>query len=241
MKGIAFLAGSFALASSAFAQQSVAFTTESYPPFSYREPGGTYRGVGVDQIAIIMNEAGLPYTIEMMPWARALTLAQTRPRHCVFAAARTPEREPQFKWVAPLLLDVNILVRHAAYAVHATTLDEAKQFTIGTHREDYTESLLKSLGFPTIDLSADVDATLRKLLSNRIDMMPMSEGVYLKLKAEGVAIERVMTFSEQQLGIACNKDITDAEIDKMQARLDVLIKDGGQKAILKSYGIHTPQ
>ncbi|TDK39010.1 transporter substrate-binding domain-containing protein [Rhizobium deserti] len=239
---VAFLAlASPALSEPTHADAPIALTTESYPPFSYREADGTYRGVGIDQVTIIMREADLPYTIEIMPWARAITLAETQPRHCVFAAARTPDREPRFKWVVPLFIDVNILVRHAASAAKAATMDEARQFTIGTHREDYTEDLLKRLDFPKIDLSPDLDATLRKLLGQRIDMMPMSEGVYAKLKAEGMPIERVMAFSQQQLGMACNKDVPDAEIARMQTALDALIRQGDQKVILSRYGIATPQ
>jgi polar amino acid transport system substrate-binding protein len=241
MKGFAILAACFGTASCALAQQPIQFTTESYPPFSYRDADGTYRGAGIDQIAIIMREVGIPYTVEMMPWARALILAETQPRHCVFAAARTPDREPRFKWVVPLFLDLSILVRHTASAVNAQTIDEAKRFTVGTHRADYTEALLEDLGFPNIDLSTDMDATLRKLLGNRIDMMPMSIGVYAKLKAEGAAIEKLIPISEQQLGIACNKDVPDADIVNMQAALDALISDGSQKTILSRYGINSPQ
>ncbi|MCQ1850876.1 substrate-binding periplasmic protein [Neorhizobium galegae] len=231
------LLASLSLAAGADAQQPVAFSTESYPPFSYQEPGGNYRGVGIDQVEIIMRDAGTPYTLEIMPWARAIAVAETQSMHCVFAAARTPEREPRFKWVVPLFIDRSILVRHAGSKVAAATLDEAKQYTTGTHRADYTEGLLKSFGFPKIDLSADVDTTLRKLLQDRIDMMPMSEGVYQKLKADGTPIEKVMLFSEQHLGIACNLDVPDELIVRMQAALDRLIKDGVQNAILKRYGI----
>ncbi len=241
MKIVLLLLATVSFASGAIAEDSIVFTTESYPPFSYQEPDGTYRGVGIDQVDIIMKEAGTPYTLEIMPWARAITLAETQSMHCVFAAARTPEREPRFKWVVPLFVDRNILVRHAGSNITASTMDEAKRFTVGTHREDYTEGLLRSFGFPKIDLSADVDITLRKLLSDRIEMMPMSEGVYDKLKAEGTPIEKVMLFSEQHLGIACNKDVPDALIARMQANLDQLIKDGVQSAILKRYGINEHQ
>ncbi|MBW6423008.1 transporter substrate-binding domain-containing protein [Rhizobium sp. XQZ8] len=241
MKIALLLFASLGFAQSAMAEEPIVFTTESYPPFSYQEPGGNYRGVGIDQVDIVMKEAGAPYTLEIMPWARAITLAETQSRHCVFAAARTAEREARFKWVVPLFIDRNILVRHAGSPVTASTIEEAKRFTVGTHREDYTEGVLRSLGFPKIDLSADVDTTLRKLLGDRIDMMPMSEGVYDKLKSDGTPIEKVMLFSEQHLGIACNRDVPDALIAKMQAGLDRLIRDGVQAAILKRYGINEPQ
>ncbi|CDZ25317.1 ABC transporter substrate-binding protein [Neorhizobium galegae] len=241
MKIAAPLLAILSLASGAHAQQAIVFSTESYPPFSYQEPGGNYRGAGIDQVDMIMQDAGTPYTLEIMPWARAIAMAETQSMHCVFAAARTPEREPRFKWVVPLFVDRNILVRHAGSKVAATTLEEAKQYTVGTHRADYTEGLLKSSGFRKIDLSANVDTTLRKLLQDRIDMMPMSEGVYQKLKADGTPIEKVILFTEQHLGIACHPNVPDDLIARMQAGLDRLIKDGIQTAILKRYGIGEPQ
>ncbi len=241
MKTALLLLASFGFASGVAAQHPIVLMTESYPPFSYQEPGGKYRGAGIDQVEIIMREAQVPFTLEILPWARAIAMAETQADHCVFAAARTAEREPRFKWVVPLFVDRNILVRHGGSKVSAATMEEAKQYTVGTHRADYTEGLLKSFGFPKIDLSSDIDTTLRKLLEDRIEMMPMSEGVYEKLRSTGTAIERVIVFSEQHLGIACNRATPDALIATMQTHLDRLIKDGAQTAILNRYGINQPQ
>ncbi|WP_117193676.1 substrate-binding periplasmic protein [Rhizobium terrae] len=241
MKIAMLLLACLSLANDARAQQPIVFSTESYPPFSYQEPGGNYRGAGIDQIELIMSDIGTPFTLEILPWARAIALAETQSMHCVFAAARTPEREPRFKWVVPLFIDRNVLVRHAGSGVAATTIDEARRYTVGTHRADYTESILTNAGFAKIELSADIDTTLRKLLQDRIDLMPMSEGVYEKLRAQGIPIEKVMLLSEQNLGIACNRDVPDDLIARMQANLDRLIKDGVQNAILQRYGINLPQ
>jgi polar amino acid transport system substrate-binding protein len=241
MKIALLLLASFGLAFPAAAQEPIVFSTEAYPPFSYQEPGGNYRGVGIDQVEIVMKEAGLPYVMEIMPWARAIALAETQPMHCVFAAARTPEREKRFKWVVPLHVDRSVLVRHSTVSITASTMDEAKRFIVGTHREDYTETLLRDRGFPKIDLSADVDTTLRKLLSDRIEMMPMSQTVFEKLKAQGTPVEKVMLFSEQHLGIACNSDMPDEIIGKMQDNLDRIISDGVQAAIYQRYGLNAAQ
>ncbi|WP_440411563.1 substrate-binding periplasmic protein [Neorhizobium petrolearium] len=241
MKTASLLLAGLSFAPAAIAQQPIMFSTESYPPFSYREPDGSYRGAGVDQIEIIMHGVETPFVMEIMPWARAIMLAETQPMHCVFAAARTPEREPRFKWVMPLFIDRNILIRHTGSKVDASTIEEARQYTVGTHRGDYTEALLRNSGFPRIDLSADFDTTLRKLLGDRIDMMPMSQGVYERRKAEGTPIEKVMIFSDQRLGIACNKDVPDELISKMQANLDEMIRKGAQDTIFRRYGIDEPQ
>ncbi|TNM63001.1 substrate-binding periplasmic protein [Aliirhizobium smilacinae] len=225
------------LGSPALAQSAVTLTTESYPPFIYRNPDGTYHGSSVEQVEALMRNAGIPFTMEIMPWARAITLAETQPMHCVFSTARIPEREKRFKWVTPLSISRHVLVRLAGSGVTAKTLEEAKRYTIGTHRADFTETLLRERDFPSIDLSSDFEITLNKLLEQRVDMMPMSDNIYERLKSEGKPIEIVLPFSESHFGIACNKQMPDDLISRMQNGLDALISEKGQDEILQRYGL----
>lgn len=214
----------------------ISFTTEEYPPYSYRQ-GDQYFGIGVEQVQELMKDAGLRYGMEMMPWARAYATAQTQSWHCVFAAAHIAERDGLFKWVEPLLVDRNILVSRQGANIKVANLEDAKQYTIGTQRGDYTAGLLKEKGFTKVDLAADFNLTLKKLLSERIELMPMSQNVYTDLRKQGTPIDDVVLFSEQKLGIACHKDIDDATIGKMQQALDKLIADGRQDKIFVKYGM----
>lgn len=221
----------------ALAQKTVTLTTESYPPFTYRDTDGTYRGSSLEQVEALMRKARLEFTIEIMPWARAIALAETQPMHCVFSAARIPERETRFKWVAPLSINRYVLVRLAGSMVNALTLEEAKRYTIGTHRADFTETLLREKDFPTIDLSSDFEITLNKLLEQRVDMVPMSQNIYERLKSEGKPIEIALPFSENHLGLACNRQMPDEMISSMQDGLEQLIRERGQDEILQRYGL----
>jgi polar amino acid transport system substrate-binding protein len=216
---------------------TITFTTESYPPFSYLD-GKEIKGAVVDQVKAIMSATGTDYTMELMPWARAYKQALTAPMTCVFATGHEPDRDKLFKWVEPLLMDRGLLVKHTGTAVSAKTMDEAKKYTIGTWREDYSEKLLEQREFPKIDVASDFDATLRKLLSDRIDLMPISESNLEKLKQDGQPVEGVMTFAEHSVGIACQKDFPDDLLGKMQNALNKLISDGTQKSIFLQYGLH---
>jgi len=221
----------------ALAQNTVILTTESYPPFTYRDTDGTYRGSSVEQVEALMRKAHMPFTMEIMPWARAITLAETQPMHCVFSAARIPEREKRFKWVTPLSVNRYVLVRLAGSMITAHTIEEAKRYTIGTHRADFTETLLRQQNFLSVDLSANFETTLNKLLEQRVDMMPMSETIYGRLKSEGKPIEIALPFSENHLGLACNEQMSDEVIASMQKGLDALIREKGQDEILRRYGL----
>lgn len=139
--------------------QTVSFVTEEYPPFSYRE-GSDIKGAAVDQIKLLMRGLN-DFTIDVVPWARAYSQARTTPMNCVFATAHTTERDALFKWVEPLLIDRNFLVKHTGTAVNAATLEQARQFSVGTWREDYTETLLRNLDFPKIDVATTMSATLK--------------------------------------------------------------------------------
>lgn len=214
--------------------ETIHFTTEDYPPYNFRE-GGEYRGVGYEQTVSLMKDVKADYTIEMMPWARALQLAESEKTHCVFTTAHIAERDKRFKWVEPLAIDRNVMIANKASGIKPRSIEEARQYVVGTQRNDYTQDLLERNAFPKIDLATDLKLTFKKLMSGRIDLMPISEKYYEDLKAEGNAIEALFILSEQKFSIACNIDFPDALLVEMQAGLDKLIADGRQKAIFEKY------
>ncbi|MFK0162399.1 substrate-binding periplasmic protein [Rhizobium sp. NPDC090279] len=217
--------------------ETVHFTTEEYPPFNYRD-GKTPVGATTDQIRKVMADIGVDYTIDVMPWARAYNQALMEPMTCVFVTAHNEERDPLFKWVQPLLIDRSILIKHSGSKVTATTIDEARKYLVGTWREDYTETILRQNNFPRIDVGNDFKATLKKLMSDRVDLMPISEFYFDKLRKEGNAVEKVTILSQQPMGIACQKNFPIDLLNRMQAALNALIADGTQKQIFLKYGLN---
>ncbi|MGE7368083.1 substrate-binding periplasmic protein [Neorhizobium sp. NPDC001467] len=240
MKAAALTIGMILAAGQVVAQETLQFTTESYPPFIIQEPKQALRGISVDQVREILEGSGLDYRIEIMPWARAIALAETQRATCAFSAAQTADRRVRFRWVMPLARSISILVRRRNADIAATTLEEARRFTVGTHRSDYTETVLQKLKFPKIDVSASFDVTLAKLFDNRIDLMPMSQDVYEQLRARGVEIEKVTQLAQHDLGIACNRSVSWQVIQTMQTRLNRLIATGRQAEIYRSYGLAPP-
>ncbi|WP_412051940.1 substrate-binding periplasmic protein (plasmid) [Hoeflea sp. Naph1] len=216
--------------------QTIKLNTEEYPPFNYREDN-EYKGSSIEQVKLLMQDAGLDYTIEMMPWARALSLATTQKDHCVFSTVHNAERDPKFKWVEPLLTNRTVLVRKAGSGVSPSTIEEAKAYSVGTQRDDYTQTILEAHQFPKVDLAVDQTLSLKKLLSGRIDLMPVSEDYFMVLKRQGRAVELALVLTEDVFSIACNPGISDEVVARMQSSLDELIADGTQAMILEKYGV----
>jgi polar amino acid transport system substrate-binding protein len=211
-------------------------TTESYPPFNFRE-NGEYKGASVEQVDTLMKAAGIDYKMEMMPWARAFALAENDGNTCVFSTVHNQERDPAFKWIEPLLTSRTVLIRKAGSGVDPKSLADARQFNVGTQRDDFTQTILQENGFARIDLATDLELTMKKLLSGRVDLMPISEKYYDKLKREGVPIEATLVLAQDVYSIACNPGVPDETVAKMQAGLDALIADGTQKRLFEKYGL----
>lgn len=216
--------------------ETIKLNTEEYPPFNYRGEN-VYMGSSVEQVRLLMQDAGLDYSIEMMPWARALSLATTQQDHCVFTTVHNLERDPKFKWVEPLLTNRTVLVRKTGSGVNPSTIEEAKAYSVGTQRDDYTQTILEANQFPKVDLAVDQTLSLKKLLSGRIDLMPVSEDYFMVLKRQGKAVEVALVLTEDVYSIACNPGISDEVVAGMQSSLDKLIADGTQAMIFKKYGV----
>jgi polar amino acid transport system substrate-binding protein len=223
------------LASGAQASE-LKLVTEEYPPFNFRE-GKEYKGASVDMVKLIMPDAGVKYTMEMMPWARALSLAETQDMTCVFTTVHNVERDPKFKWVEPLLKSRTVLIRKTGSGIDPKTIEEAKKYTVGTQRDDFTQTILENNRFPKIDLATDLNLTLKKLMLGRIDLMPISEKYYDKLKKEGQPVEAALVIAEDIYSIACNKSVPDGEIKKLNASLGKFIADGTQNKLFEKYGL----
>lgn len=137
----------------------------------------------------------------------------------------------------PLLIDRMVMVRKAGSGIDPKTIEAAKRFTVGTQRDDFSYSFLTVNDFPKIDLAADLDATLKKLVNNRIDLMMTSEKTFEAMKAAGKPVEPALLLGGKRYGLACNLATPDDLIARMQGALDKLVADGTQDRIFLDYGL----
>ncbi|HEV7309789.1 substrate-binding periplasmic protein [Ensifer sp.] len=216
--------------------QTIKFVTEEYPPYNFSTENGP-SGAAVDQVKLIMERLKLPYTIEVLPWARAIMLAETDPASCVFTTGHDAERDRKFQWVEPLLVDHMVMVRHANSNIAPSSLEDAHKYTIGTQREDFSAAYLVEHGFPKIDYAANLDSSLKKLIAGRVDLLMTSEKTFESMRTEGKPVEAALVLEGKLYGIACHRDFPRETVAKMRHELDRLIGNGTQDQIFKQYGL----
>ena len=214
----------------------LAITTEYSPPASMRD-GNEVIGSGTDKVRDLLARSGIKYSIELLPWKRAYTQALQRPDTCVFSTTRTPEREALFKWVGPTDEAEWVLLGRADRNLHLRSLEDARGLRIGTYNGDARDEFLRTRGFQ-VDPAPNDLVNPRKLLLNRIDLWAASlrrGSAVLEQNGWAGQIVPLLVFNRVKLYLACNPSVADALVERMNAALDAMVRDGTTKRIDRKY------
>jgi polar amino acid transport system substrate-binding protein len=217
-------------------QPHLYITTEHSPPSSMRR-GGDIVGSATDKIRAIMERSAIAYTIDLLPWKRAYTLALQRTDACVYSTTRTPEREHLFKWVGPTEEGEWVLFARADHAFTLRTLDDARTLRIGTYNGDARDEYLRRRGF-LVDSAQDDAANPRKLLMGRIDLWAVgvrAGKAPLLQKGWSDRIVPVLSFHRIGVYLACNRAVPDALVARMNEALAAMKRDGSARRIERRY------
>lgn len=159
-----------------WAADSLQVVTEDYAPYNYLEEA-EIKGLGTEVVEAMLEEAGFEYGLDIYPWARAISLARSRPNVLIYSISRFPEREAQFQWIG--------VIAHINFHVFAlakrddikpfSQLSHARAWSIGTVRNDALEQYLIGLNFSNLQRNNSNEANMLKLLMGRIDLWPVSQ------------------------------------------------------------------
>jgi polar amino acid transport system substrate-binding protein len=211
-------------------------TTETAIPISMLE-GSEVIGSATDKVKEVMARTGIGYTIDLLPWKRAYTLALQRPDACIYSTTRTPEREKLFKWVGPTEEAEWVLLGRADRGFQLRSLDDARALRIGTYNGDARDHYLRSRGFQ-VDSAPDDLTNPRKLMLNRVDLWAASlrrSSAMLQRNGWDKRIVPVLSFNHVKIYLACNPAVPDELIDRMNAAVEAMERDGTMKRLERKY------
>jgi polar amino acid transport system substrate-binding protein len=212
-------------------------TTEHLPPSSMRGADGVITGRATDKIRELMARTGTEYQIDLLPWKRALMMAQTRPHTCVYSASRTPDREALFKWVGPTDEAEWQFWGRADHSFPLNTLDDARKLRIGTYLGDARDEYLRNRGFNVDAVSNDL-VNPHKLLLNRIDLWAVGIRNGAAFPGHPDWSDKVvplMVFHRVKVYLACHPSMPDEQVDKLNATLAEMRRDGTFARIDRKY------
>jgi polar amino acid transport system substrate-binding protein len=214
--------------------------TEEYYPFNYRE-NGVMKGVSVDLLRMVWAELGTEgHPVECMPWARAYERVQHEPGTALFCMARTPEREHAFRWAGPIASVRFVLIARKDHHLHLDSLDGLKGLSVGTLREDISDTLLAGYqNVASIQPVAHMRQNISKLMSGRLDLVAYEEGCWRKITArhglDPDSVETVYVLRETPVYYAFHPDTPPELVAAFQAALDRVKARPGYRELLDAY------
>jgi polar amino acid transport system substrate-binding protein len=226
-----------AAAAASAAWPRLAITGENTPPSSMLV-NGKATGRQTDKVREMLERVGVPHTIDLLPWKRAYMKAQRNPLTCVYSTTRTAEREAGFKWVGPIVQSDWVLMARADRSLKLRTLEDARPLRIGTYGGDARDEFLRSRGF-NVEAVKNDDVNPEKLLLNRIDLWAVASRPELNTTqrvGRGGRLVPVLVFNRVGLYLACHPSVPDRLVERMNAMLDTMRRDGSLERIDRRYG-----
>jgi polar amino acid transport system substrate-binding protein len=136
-------------AAAAWPCAALTLLTEENPPFNY-SANGKVTGLVAELVFDAAKRASVPYTVEVLPWARAYQRAQAERDTCLFATARLPSRERLFTWIGPLASNLWGLYGKGDFAATIRALSDLKPYRIGGVVSDAKVEYLQENGITNV-------------------------------------------------------------------------------------------
>jgi polar amino acid transport system substrate-binding protein len=229
----------------ATAQDAIRVVTEEYPPFNYTRDG-KITGLATEVVQAVLKEVGVEGKFQSMPWARAFETAKDTENVLIYAIHRSPEREPLFKWIGPIMPTNFYLFSWKNRHIELPDLDSAKAYQTGTVIQDIGESYLIKEGFTlgkNLQSGVKYEQNYEKLKLGRIDLWIMNE-----LSAYHIARQagddpaltlskawRIKALSGTGNYMAFGNKTPDALVERFRKGLEAIKKNGTYDAIQKKW------
>lgn len=153
--------------------QQINIVTEEIPPFQMRDNNNQLTGALVEVVHRMLEEAQLTADIKTYPWARSYQIALNEKNTIIFSLFRSEKREKKFQWIGKLYtLNSYIATLSTRTDVKIDSLENAKNYSLGTIRSDLAQSYLIEHGFvpnKNLFISSKYNVLWEQLYSGRID------------------------------------------------------------------------
>lgn len=226
------------------AEAQLRLLTEDAPPMSFIRDGEP-RGFAIEVVRALLARTGDSGQIELMPWTRALYLAQQDEDIALFFTVRTPEREDKFHWVGPIVVGTTSFYSLKARKLVIDTLQQAAASgPLALPKQWYTYETLSAKGFTNLYGVPSSKQMMTMLKHGRVNLIATED---LTLAGELAAVELKpqdvtahVPFMRSAYYIAFSPQTSVVRVVRWQRALQQMHEDGSLEAILRRWLPHAP-
>lgn len=218
--------------------------TEAAPPMSFMRDG-ELSGLSVEVVRALLARTGDSARIELLPWTRALHLAQQQADTALFSTVRTAQREERFQWVGPIVVGTT---RFYSLKSQGLTIDNMAQAAatgpLALPKQWYTFETLSARGFTNLYGVPSSKQMVTMLKHGRVkliateDLTLAGELAAVDLKPQDVTAH--VPFMRSAYYIAFSPQTSVVRVVRWQRALQQMHEDGSLAAILRRWLPHAP-
>lgn len=223
--------------------ETLQIVTDFYPPFSYEE-NGEIKGISTRVLKAALKEAGMKATIKQYPFKRAYTMTRKKKNIFQYSVVKTPEREPDFKWVGIVGPAEQVLFALKNKNIKIDKFENLKHYTIGTVFEDVVDQFLFSK-INSFDLQleriASYELNMRKLMKDRFDLWGGNKLVGYQLVKEigfnenDIKVAYAMNELTDYYYLVTGLQTSDDLVKKLFASFETIHNNGTYQNIINAY------
>lgn len=207
--------------------------TENWRPYNYLE-NGEIKGTSTEIVKRLLDKAGFPYEIQVLPWARAYLHAQTQENVLIYTIIRIAPREGQFHWIARLGEGgtTSLYKLKGSQDINPDTIEDAKKFLIVTNIKSMDHLWLEHNHFFNLHLTPKVENAINVFFLKRADMIAFDDAVMEKeFKHLGhdpaKEVRKVMPLFRTYPYLAASLKTSERVVEKLRKTYETMQKEGG--------------
>jgi polar amino acid transport system substrate-binding protein len=207
-----------------------------FPPLT-TDAAGHPGGVVLDVVAEACRRAGIALEFSFLPWQRAQLEVQGKRDVMIIPFTRTPAREAQYRWIAPVLEFHTVLV---TLGPPPATIEQARTRVVGYVRGTSFKDEVQRAGFPYVEETDDDVTNARKLKRGRIGAWIttdlMARGVYRQAGFDPAELKYGPTLGPVKVSwVAASHEFPPELAAKIADAIDRMRADGSYEAIVRRY------
>lgn len=173
-----------------YAEDKIRFVIPNYPPYTMEEAGKP-AGSAVTTMEMILKEAGLDYSVSVVPnYGRALEDIKKGDADGFFYASHNQERDEVAVFSKPLTMNSWAWFSLKTNPLNADAANFKEKAKIGTLLNSNPHKWLTKNGYTVTGTPSDDDALLKMLQGNRMDVVFVAQAVFLHtIKTSGLKEE----------------------------------------------------
>ena len=224
------------------ADEPLLILTEQLYPLNYTANGEDHEevlGFATNLVVAVMEESGLDYELNMVPWARAMNSINNNPNVLVYCMSRSPIRGPSYQWIGEIWSAKIVLYGHRKRITHLPLdLEDLKILKVGTPRQSVTRDYLKTFGFENIVTVKTMDSYLRLLERGRIDLFPfLGFSVNMFARRQNFDLNNLISVVELteiplSLSLAASKTMNVHKVRRLQTAFSKVKRSGQYDEIM---------